>query len=144
MRSILGLSLLAITLIFTSCDQETIDRESILKYIQDNNLTAIEGDNGLYYVIDSTGNGDSPTIADEVRVNYTGRYTDDELFDQGANVTFPLNALILGWQYGLPQFKEGDSGLLLIPSHLGYGSNPPGDIRPNAVLVFEIDLLEVI
>ena len=58
-------------------------------------------------------------------------------------ITFPLSGVIQGWQEGIPLFKEGGSGILLIPSALGYGSQSVGSIPANSVLIFDINLIDV-
>ena len=66
-------------------------------------------------------------------------------FDQSSSngITFPLSGVIQGWQEGIPLFKEGGSGILLIPSALGYGSQSVGTIPANSVLIFDINLIDV-
>ncbi len=141
----LGIILLLVSFGSCSKDQESIDAEIIQSYIVEHNLTAIEGQDGLYYTIDSIGTGISPTLNHNVTVHYKGFYTDGTQFDGTTTspATFPLANLIKGWKYGLPNYKEGGGGKLLIPSHLGYGSNPPAGVRANAVLIFDIALISV-
>ncbi len=133
----------------TSCKKEdyaAIDRNLILAYINDNNLNAIEHSSGLFYIIDNEGTGDRPVSTSQVTVNYTGRLLNGFEFDAsdpGDPVTFFLSQVIQGWQIGIPLFKEGGSGTLLIPSALGYGSRATGGIPANSVLIFDIDLLIV-
>jgi len=54
-----------------------------------------------------------------------------------------LSNVIQGWQEGIPLFNEGGSGILLIPSALGYGSQTVNSIPSNSVLIFEVTLLRV-
>jgi len=125
-------------------DQAEIDRNLILQYIADNNLTAEEDPSGLFYVIDVPGGSEMPTINDEVTVTYRGELLDGTLFDKtpdGDNITFPLTGVIRGWQIGIPKFGRGGSGKLLIPSGLGYGTQSSGVIPSNSVLVFDINLI---
>ena len=99
----------------------------------------------MYYVISSTGNGEFPNINSFVTVAYKGTLTNGTIFDQSSSsgATFPLSNVIQGWQEGIPLFSEGGSGLLLIPSALGYGSQAVGSIPENSVLIFEVTLLNV-
>mgnify|MGYP006246716607 FL=1 len=80
-----------------------------------------------------------------VTVVYVGKLTDGTIFDQSnlLGATFPLANVIQGWQEGIPLFREGGSGMLLIPSSLGYGSQSVGNIPANSVLIFEISLIHV-
>ncbi len=126
-------------------DYSQLDEDIILQYISDNNLNAEPTGSGLYYVISSTGNGEFPNINSFVTVAYKGTLTNGTIFDQSSSsgVTFPLSNVIQGWQEGIPLFSEGGSGILLIPSALGYGSQSVGNIPENSVLIFEVTLLNV-
>ena len=126
-------------------DYTQLDEDIILQYISDNNLNAEPTGSGLYYVINSTGNGEFPNINSLVTVAYKGTLTDGTTFDQSSSngITFTLSNVIQGWQEGIPLFSEGGSGILLIPSALGYGSQSVGNIPENSVLIFEVTLLNV-
>lgn len=121
------------------------DEQIILDYIASNSLTAQSTSSGLYYVINDPGTGTQPTINDVVTVDYRGELTDGSVFDQTNpnGATFSLQNVIEGWQEGIPLFKEGGDGLLLIPSALGYGPAGTNGIPPNSVLIFEVKLLDV-
>ena len=141
---IIGLSIFFIF----SCkkdDVDTLNREEIEKFIGDNNLSASSTASGLYYVIDEEGNGARPNSTSNVNVKYKGYFTNGNVFDQNtAGITFNLQSVISGWTEGIPLFKEGGKGMLLIPSKLGYGDRTVGSIPPNSVLIFDIELVNVI
>tara|TARA_B110001450_G_scaffold172619_1_gene161005 strand:+ start:184 stop:570 length:387 start_codon:yes stop_codon:yes gene_type:complete len=126
-------------------DYTQLDEEIILQYINDNNLNAEPTGSGLYYVLNSNGNGDFPNINSIVTVAYKGTLIDGTIFDQSdaTGATFPLSNVIQGWQEGIPLFSEGGSGILLIPSAMGYGNQAVGSIPANSVLIFEVTLLNV-
>ena len=133
----------------TSCkkeDFELLNDEEIRTYLDSKGLTAEKTGSGLYYIIDKPGAGENPDIRSTVTVHYHGYYTDGEVFDssvdRGKPSEFPLRNVIEGWQEGIPLFKRGGKGVLLIPSHLAYGASPPAGIRDNAVLVFDIELFD--
>jgi FKBP-type peptidyl-prolyl cis-trans isomerase FkpA len=138
-----------IIMLLTSCkkpmDYDQIDEDLIQQYITDNSLDAQPTGSGLYYVIDNPGNGSTADINSTVTVAYVGKLTDGTIFDQSSSMgtTFPLINVIQGWQEGIPLFREGGSGILLIPSSLGYGSQAVGGIPANSVLIFEISLIHV-
>jgi FKBP-type peptidyl-prolyl cis-trans isomerase FkpA len=123
-------------------DQREIDQQLIEDFIIEHNLDADSTSSGLYYVIDEPGSSEHPTINDSVNVNYVGFLLNGEAFDQGFDVTFPLAKVVPGWQEGFPLFGKGGKGLLILPSHLGYGDRVIGGIPANSVLVFEIHLLD--
>ncbi len=145
------ISILLVLLIigFSSCDkkvdQNKSDKEIILQYIADHNLDAIEGESGLYYVVNNPGTGDPCTAASKVKATYKGYLTNGDIFDEGTIDNFFLSNAIVGWQIGIPKFREGGDGILLIPSAIGYGSSgsQSGSIPPNAVIIFEVELIKV-
>ena len=146
MKRYVFLLFLAVTLGW-SCnkeDQAETDRNRIIQYLTDNNLTAIEDDTGLFYIIEVPGSAEKPVLSDLVTVGYKGYLTNNTVFDQtGANqpASFFLDQVIVGWQIGIPKFGRGGSGILLIPSRLGYGDRRIGSIPANSVLIFEVDLI---
>lgn len=126
-------------------DYREINEKQILEYIEDNNLNADRLESGLYYVIAEEGSGDRPAVTDNVTVRYKGYFLDQKVFDESKEegISFRLLNTIKGWQEGIPLFKEGGSGTLLIPSHLGYGSRNFQTIPGGSVLIFDVTLLAI-
>lgn len=146
-------SFLALTL-FISCNSNdepkktdyTVENEKeIVDYIAKNNLTAQRTDSGLYYVINEPGDGAQPTASSNVTVAYKGYYSNGSIFDQSKaeGISFGLNQVIKGWTEGIPYFKAGGSGILLVPSHLGYGPFDYNGIPGGSVLIFDVKLISV-
>ncbi len=106
-------------------------------------------ESGLYVEVLQEGSGTRAAPGDTVVVHYTGWLPDGQKFDgsreQGQPATFPLSqgGLIGGWLQGVSGMREGGRRLLVLPPELGYGQQGSGPIPPNAVLVFDIELLEV-
>jgi FKBP-type peptidyl-prolyl cis-trans isomerase FkpA len=121
------------------------NEQDIIAYIAKNNLTAQRSDSGLYYVINEAGDGEQPTATSNVTVAYKGYFTNGSVFDESKaeGISFGLNQVIKGWTEGIPYFKEGGDGMLLIPAHLGYGSEGSGSIPGGSVLIFEVKLIKV-
>lgn len=149
-------TLLALILtIFLSCDSdsnknENIDykvknEQDITAYINEKNLDAQKSDSGLYYVINEEGTGEQPTSTSNVTVAYKGYFLNGSIFDQSNSngISFGLQQVIKGWTEGIPYFKEGGSGILLVPAHLGYGNNNYSGIPGGSVLIFDIKLISV-
>jgi FKBP-type peptidyl-prolyl cis-trans isomerase FkpA len=124
-------------------NQSEIDDKNIRSYISANHLNAVAEPNGLYYVETKTGTGGSPTDNSRVWIKYTGYFLNGEIFDQDTSglANFYLYNTLNGWQEGVPLMKKGGKCTLLIPSLLGYGANGYSTIPGNAVLVFDIELL---
>jgi FKBP-type peptidyl-prolyl cis-trans isomerase FkpA len=96
---------------------------------------------GLFYVIEKQGTGGNPTINSTVTVTYKGYTSDDKIFD-GSTGTFSLSNVIKGWQQGIPLFKKGGKGRLLIPSKLAYGTQGSGSIKPRQPIIFDVELID--
>lgn len=141
----------SVFLLFLSCSKDkevdyvAKNDQEIADYVAKNNLTAQKTDSGLYVVINEPGTGAQPTASDNVTVAYKGYFTDGRVFDQSdaAGISFPLNGVIKGWTEGIPYFKVGGSGILLVPSHLGYGSNNYSSIPGGSVLIFDVKLISI-
>lgn len=104
---------------------------------------------GLQYKILTEGKGESPKATDTVKTHYKGTLLDGTEFDssikRGQPATFPVNGVIKGWTEALQMMKPGAKWQLWIPAELGYGDRGAGDqIGPNAMLTFEVELLEIV
>lgn len=129
---------------FDAEKQHAEDVDKIENYLDDNNLTAQSTASDLHYIIELEGFEGHPTLQDSVKVTYKGYYLDGTVFDETKNgpVVFKLSGVIAGWQEGIPLFKKGGRGKLFLPSNLAYGPNPPSGIRANAVMIFDVTLLD--
>ncbi len=145
MKNILFILMLS-ALFLTSCNREERqledDKELIEAYLTENNLTAEMTEEGVYYIVTKQGNGEYPTLASQVTVEYRGYLLDGSVFEENT-ATFPLSGVILGWQIGIPQFDKGGEGTILIPSGLAYGPSGQGSIPGNTVLIFDVKLLDL-
>jgi len=97
------------------------------------------------------GTGDAASAGQTVSVHYTGWLTDGSKFDSSKDrnepFDFPLGGrrVIAGWDEGVQGMKVGGTRKLTIPPQLGYGARGAGGvIPPNATLVFEVELLEIL
>ena len=147
MKTYFYIILVALFISCSSDDDINYDAKNeadIVKYIADNNLTATKTSSGLHYVVNNEGNGARPTTTSDVTVTYKGYFLNGETFDENTTgIQFNLQQVIRGWTEGITYFKEGGSGILLVPSKLGYGSNARPGIPGGSVLIFDINLLEV-
>ena len=129
----------------SATDYTEANEQEILDYITENNLVAQKSATGLYYIINESGTGRQPNSNSNVTVAYKGYYTNGTVFDQSdaQGISFNLNGVIPGWTEGIAYFKEGGSGVLLIPSRLAYGANDNRGIPGGSVLIFDVALLSI-
>ncbi|MDD4141971.1 MAG: FKBP-type peptidyl-prolyl cis-trans isomerase [Bacteroidales bacterium] len=103
---------------------------------------------GLQYRIITKGTGAIPTKDDVVRVHYTGTLIDgtkfDSSYDRNEPAEFPVQGVIEGWVEALQMMPVGSKWELTIPPQLGYGDRDMGQIKPNSILVFEVELLDIV
>lgn len=103
---------------------------------------------GLQIRIIKKGTGNIPTPRSTVTTNYHGTLIDGTVFDttrdDGQPFTFPVVAVIKGWQEALYLMQEGAIYQVFIPANLGYGQAGAGtSVPPGATLIFEVELLNV-
>jgi FKBP-type peptidyl-prolyl cis-trans isomerase len=104
---------------------------------------------GLQYKITVAGDAKaaSPQLADQVTVQYRGTLLDGTEFDSsdkhGGPATFPVKAVIKGWQEALQLMKPGAKWELFIPPELGYGAAPRPAIPGGSLLKFDVELVSV-
>ena len=103
---------------------------------------------GLQYQVLVAGTGEKPTSADRVKVHYQGSLLDGTVFDssikRGEPATFGVTQVISGWVEALQLMPVGSKWKLFIPSELAYGPQGPPSIGPDQLLIFEVELLEIV
>ncbi len=139
--------------------QKAKDDKVIAEYLAKNKIKATKTEQGTYVEIIQPGTGNNIDTSVVVKVNYTGRTMNGNMFDSntdpGKGHVMPLNVnmtndptlgqpVIKGWTDGLKQLNKGAKAKFYIPSTLGYGAQGAGeDIAPNSVLIFDIEVLDV-
>ncbi|MFY0627968.1 MAG: FKBP-type peptidyl-prolyl cis-trans isomerase [Reichenbachiella sp.] len=133
-------------------------KQSIEHFIAENQFENVQMTaSGLYYIILTEGEGEHPVSGDGVEVDYTGSFFDGTQFDSSHDsgrtpfsFTIGLGAVIDGWEEGIPLFKKGGAGILLIPYDMAYGTSGRLDqntgtyaIPPYEHLKFDIELLDI-
>jgi FKBP-type peptidyl-prolyl cis-trans isomerase FkpA len=104
---------------------------------------------GLVYVSFTEGTGAQPKPTDVVKMRYRGSLADGTEFDNSAKhptvPEFPLDKVIACWSEGAQKMKVGGKAKFICPASIGYKEKgePRGGIPGGAVLVFEVELLEV-
>ena len=126
-------------------EQEEQFAETLKKLKKD----AITTESGLKYIILQEGLGNTPYPGQTVKVHYTGFLLNGTKFDSSYDRDKPFEFIlggrvIPGWNEGIQLLKIGAKAKFMIPPDLAYGSSGAGGvIPPNATLIFEVELLEI-
>lgn len=112
---------------------------------------AVKMSAGLEYTITSKGNGPMARAGDTLMVLYTGKLTNDTVFDASSKhgnipLKFPLyrQAVIPGWDSVMSKLHAGDKATMRIPPEYGYGKRQRGSIPANSTLIFDVEVIDVI
>lgn len=100
-------------------------------------------ESGLQYIINDVGGERKIRSSSTVRLKYTGMDTNGKIFDSQV-ADFRVSKLIPGLKEGLCMLGEGGSMILYIPPQLAYGSNWSGNIEPNSLVVYNVEVEKVI
>lgn len=107
-----------------------------------------ETESGLRYQIIQKGEGIQAKKGNIVKVHYKGSLLNGQVFDSSYQrkqaLEFPLGVgqVIAGWDEGIQLLNVGSKARLVIPPHLGYGSQAVGGVIPaNSVLIFDVELV---
>jgi FKBP-type peptidyl-prolyl cis-trans isomerase len=137
----------------------------IENYLKDNRIEAGKSASGLFYSITTLGNGTTVKKGDTIRANYTGYlletgfhfdtsieevakqhnlYNPDFTYEPFKTV-IGEGKVIDGWDEAFQLLNQGSKATLFIPSMLAYGPRKLSeDIPANSVMVFEVELVEII
>ena len=144
-------------------------KEDFTFEIMDQKNNAEELPSGLKFIVVKEGNGTKPKLGEKVLVHYAGWLADGTLFDTSVieiaekfgkleemnrahrgnfspvPMAFsPESRLIPGFKEGLLRMSVGEKTRLFIPPHLGYGPQGGGPIPPNAELVFDLEIVDIV
>jgi len=144
-------------------EQATAERQEAMRLAAENNAAegkafleensgkegVVTTETGLQYKVLQVGAGAMPDAASTVEVKYRGRLIDGTEFDasenHGGSVELRLDQVIPGWTEALQKMQEGAVWELYIPADLAYGpSGTSGLVGPNATLIFEVELINVV
>ena len=108
---------------------------------------------GLQYYELTLGGGAEAVAKDTVSTHFTMWVKTDSGYDfivtsiDDTPISFVVgrgDAVFPGWEEGVTGMKVGGKRFLVVPPELGLGEQGNGEIPPNATLVLEIQLVEVI
>ena len=107
----------------------------------------ITTESGLKYIITKHGKGERPVKGSRVRVHYTGKLPNGQLFDtsrKGKAFAFNLGLgeVIEGWEEGIALLRVGDEATFIVPANLAYGDEGAGPlIKAGATIIFDVELM---
>jgi FKBP-type peptidyl-prolyl cis-trans isomerase len=132
--------------------QNKKDDQIIQEYVKKEGLKAQKTASGLYYIVTQPGAGATAKAGQTVSVKYKGTTLDGKVFDSSDNpqlggkpyqFTLGQRQVIQGWDEGITLLNKGAKGTLLVPSTMGYGPQTQGTIPANAVLRFDVELVDI-
>jgi FKBP-type peptidyl-prolyl cis-trans isomerase len=129
--------------VLTFDEQWKKDTTAIGVYLRSKNISALKDASGVRFVIDSLASGFPPKNNSTVSFTYTGRFLSGTVFDEG-DISGVVSSFIGGFQVGLSLLPEGTKARLYIPSGYAYGVEGSKGIPANAILMFEIQLTDVV
>jgi FKBP-type peptidyl-prolyl cis-trans isomerase FklB len=123
-----------------------VGRDFLLENAKRDGITVLAS--GLQFEVLTAGEGAKPTRESTVRTHYHGTLVDgtvfDSSYDRGQPAEFPVGGVIAGWTEALQLMGTGSKWRLYVPSELAYGAQGVGSIPPHSVLVFDVELLEIL
>lgn len=125
-----------------------IDQQIIREYVDlQTDMKFDSTKSGIFYVVEDAGIGDPPTDSSMVTVHYALYLVDgteiENTFTKGKSSTFQVGKVIPGWNESLKLLGVLGKGTFVIPSGLGYGMQSVNGMPRNAILVFDIEILEI-
>lgn len=117
----------------------------IQKYMKSNHIDCKKSASGLYYKILEEGEGDFIQFTDRVSVKYKGTFIGGKKFDEQTEpIEMAVSGQINAWKELMLQLKKGSKAYMIVPPHLGYGEYTVDKIPPNSILIFELEIVDVI
>ena len=131
--------------------QDIADEDIIKDYIKANKIEGMKRTPScLYYKITQQGTGPIAVKGQTITAHYTGKFLDGKVFDSdkdrpgpGFQFTLGQHGVIEGWDEAFALMNKGSKATLIIPSKLAYGANGGGPIPANAVLMFDVELVDI-
>lgn len=140
----LGVFLLTGCTTYSEEQKEEFDGR-IEKYLKKKGIKCQRSESGLYYKILEEGEGNLIILKDKVKFKYKGWLLSGKVFDEQLEepVEFFVEELIGAWKEIMLKLRPGGKAYLVAPPQLGYGEHDLDDIPPNSILVFELEVVEV-
>ena len=119
--------------------------KKIEKYLKKKNIDCEKSASGLYYKIIEEGEGEYIHFTSKVSVTYKGTLLNGDIFDEQTEpIEMAVTDQINAWKELMLQLKKGSKAYMVVPPHLGYGQYEVDKISSNSILVFELEVVDVI
>lgn len=153
---------------YAKLQQEQIVKDSVAieAYLLKNNITAQKTESGLYYSITRPGQGENGKPGQAAKVDYAGYTLEGAYFDTSIKsvamekglynperekfmpygpyeFTIDRREVINGWDEALKVLNKGSKATIFVPSRMAYGPQGQNRIKPNEVLIFELEVVDL-
>jgi FKBP-type peptidyl-prolyl cis-trans isomerase FkpA len=101
---------------------------------------------GVLYTVKRAGNGKTPTDNSTIRCRYTGKLIDGRIIDKSDTkkpASIKVGGLIEGLKEAVELMPTGSKWEIVVPPQRAYGAFGNRGIGPNAVLVYEMEVLGI-
>ena len=128
------------------------EKALLRQYILEAKIEVPPMEDGIYYIVQHTGNGPAVASGDTVMIHYEGHFMNGRYFDSTRQRNDPLQfvyghqmQVIGGLEKAIGKMHEGDKALVIIPSEQAFGADGSvqGIVPPFTSVVFEIELINV-
>ena len=141
-------AILAITAVLASCAEEGSEEPIDTSGPPPIDVAGVTTASGLQIFEIFVGEGEEVRPGDAAAIHFAGWLEngvqfDTSLEDDGEPFPFVLgrSQVIAGWDEGIVGMKPGGVRRLIVPPELGYGAQGSGNVPPNAVLTYDIELV---
>ncbi len=130
--------------------KEKTKEEAPIQSVKVQNPKTITTASGLIYTITEKGNGKKAQKGDKISVHYTGKFTNDSVFESSLQSGTPFSfrvgqeAVIKGWDEVFLLLQEGDKATIKLKPELAYGDKSSGAIPANSTLIFDVQFLKIL
>lgn len=130
-------------------ESRKLEFQLIDAFLTKNKMDVMPTENGVYVTTSETGSGEAPAKGDTVAVMFEGRLLDGSMFDKAQDRNKPFefvfgsNMVIAGWEECMSYFRKGAIIRMVVPSDLGFGAQPYGELPAYSTLVFDVEVLSI-
>jgi FKBP-type peptidyl-prolyl cis-trans isomerase FkpA len=138
------MSLLLIVMLALSCGKDEAQyRDEIVNYLVRKEYN-YKDTLGIWLAVQDPGTFERPSESSTVTIEYSAQYLDDTIFDTSGTVPseLKLSSAVPGLRNGMKLLGKNARAIIIVPPDQAYGNNPPWGVRKNAVLLYNIHLLD--